>query len=47
MNLYVKRILDIKNIVVIYIYIYIDVRTVTILPDKIRISLLKRNFLEP
>jgi hypothetical protein len=42
MNLYVKRIIDIKNIV-----FHIDVRTVRFLPDKIRTSLLKRTFLEP
>ena len=42
MNLYVKHIPDIKK----EVPFFIDVRMVRFLPDKIRISLLRRTFLK-
>jgi len=42
MNLYVKRIPDIKND-----SSFVDIRMVRFYPNKIRISLLRRTFLKP
>ena len=42
MNLYIKRIPDIKKI-----FYFDDLKQLGFLPDKIRISLERRTFLEP